>query len=219
MSYDDVDAWGMVLGGRSRNSGDGRQRYKFTEKERDAETGYDDFEARLYDSRIGMFRGPDPLSSSYPGRSPYVYAGNNPVRFFDPTGMADSSTTKVEPAQVLPLALPVLRFVAPAIALSEFALGSVMALPFIFSGDQSPALKQEEAGADDTKADTAESGSATDKGQPNTGEARTESANSKAGQQTTQQNVQDKRTAQQMISEERKHQQIVSRTDEPQNKS
>jgi hypothetical protein len=46
VSYDDMDAWGMVLGGRSGNAGDGRQRFKFTEKERDTETGYDYFGAR-----------------------------------------------------------------------------------------------------------------------------------------------------------------------------
>ena len=35
----------------------------------------------------GRFLQIDPLASQYPGFSPYVYVFNNPVRYFDPTGM------------------------------------------------------------------------------------------------------------------------------------
>lgn len=35
----------------------------------------------------GRFLSVDPLASQYPGFSPYVYVFNNPVRYFDPTGM------------------------------------------------------------------------------------------------------------------------------------
>jgi RHS repeat-associated protein len=97
VSYDDLDPWGMTLGGRSSNSGDGRQRYKFTGKERDTETGYDDFGPRLYDARIARFLGPDPHGSSYPALSPYCYVGNNPLAFVDPTGM--DSTSDAQAAQ------------------------------------------------------------------------------------------------------------------------
>jgi RHS repeat-associated protein len=89
--YDDYYPFGMQMDGRCYSSS-ADPRYKYTAKERDSESGYDWFEVRSYDARIGMFRGPDPLASSFPGRSPYVYAGSNPVRFFDPTGMADSAS-------------------------------------------------------------------------------------------------------------------------------
>ncbi len=42
--------------------------------------------ARHYDSRIGRFLTIDPRSVRYSSVSPYNYAGNNPIIFFDPTG-------------------------------------------------------------------------------------------------------------------------------------
>ena len=62
-------------------------KYKFTAKERDAETGYDYFGARYYDSRIGRWLQVDPLAEKYFGWSPYNYTLNNPIRYFDPNGM------------------------------------------------------------------------------------------------------------------------------------
>jgi RHS repeat-associated protein len=87
VSYDDYDAWGMILEGRSAVNGDGRPRFKFTGKERDAESKYDYFGARYYDARLGRFVSPDPHAISYPGINPYSYVGNNPLSFIDPTGM------------------------------------------------------------------------------------------------------------------------------------
>ena len=63
------------------------ERYKFTGKERDTETNYDYFGARYYDSELGRFLTTDPHSDSYPNLSPYVYCGNNPLGYIDPTGM------------------------------------------------------------------------------------------------------------------------------------
>lgn len=62
------------------------ERYRFTGKERDSESGYDYFGARYYSSTLPMWLSVDPLSNKYPHISPYAYCGNNPVRFVDPDG-------------------------------------------------------------------------------------------------------------------------------------
>ena len=61
------------------------ERYKFTGKERDAETGYDYFGARYY-WQAGTWLSVDPLASDYPWISPYAYAAWNPILFIDPDG-------------------------------------------------------------------------------------------------------------------------------------
>lgn len=61
------------------------ERYKFTGKERDAETGYDFFGARFY-WQAGTWLSVDPLAGDYPQISPYAYAAWNPIRFIDPDG-------------------------------------------------------------------------------------------------------------------------------------
>ncbi len=66
-------------------SSDGR--YKFTGKEQDPETGYDYFGARYYDSWRGQWLSVDPMTSVYPGWSPYAYGFDNPIRFVDIGGM------------------------------------------------------------------------------------------------------------------------------------
>jgi len=73
----------MVLDGRSYVYGNPDQRYKFTGKERDAESGYDYFGARYYDSRIGRFTSVDRRAEKYPMLSSYHYASNNPLVFVD----------------------------------------------------------------------------------------------------------------------------------------
>ena len=61
------------------------ERYKFTGKERDEETGYDYFGARYY-WQAGTWLSVDPLAGDYPQISPYAYAAWNPIRFIDPDG-------------------------------------------------------------------------------------------------------------------------------------
>ncbi len=51
--------------------------------EKDDETGYNQFEARLYDSRLGRWLSFDPAGQYY---SPYLGMGNNPVMGVDPDG-------------------------------------------------------------------------------------------------------------------------------------
>jgi len=78
-------------------------KYKFTGKERDVETGYDYFGARYYDSRIGRWLQVDPPADKYPEVSCYNYTLDNPLKFIDPNGLAaaganptDKSTNKNE---------------------------------------------------------------------------------------------------------------------------
>jgi RHS repeat-associated protein len=90
-SWDDYDAWGMLLEQRSGNLGQPNSKYKFIGKELDQETGYDYFGARYYDARMGRWLSVDPLAKKYPSWSSYVYTLNNPVTFFDAHGDSVSS--------------------------------------------------------------------------------------------------------------------------------
>jgi RHS repeat-associated protein len=65
---------------------------KFTEQERDAETGVDYFHARYYHSGMGRFTSPDPVNAGADILNPqswngYAYALNNPLNGTDPSGM------------------------------------------------------------------------------------------------------------------------------------
>ena len=64
------------------------ERFKFTGKERDAETGYDYFGARFYWSADGIFTTVDPLADKYPNVTPYLYCNGNPIMLVDPDGRA-----------------------------------------------------------------------------------------------------------------------------------
>jgi RHS repeat-associated protein len=107
VSSDDYDracppiflAEGMQLEGRSANYGSANEKYKFTGKERDVETGYDYFGARYYDSRIGRWMSVDPLTEKYPNISPYNYCANNPNSFVDPDGAIIVNTHSVQSYQ------------------------------------------------------------------------------------------------------------------------
>ena len=62
------------------------ERYKYSGKERDVETGYDYFGARHYTSAISGWLSPDPLMDKYPNISPYAYCNWNPLKYVDPDG-------------------------------------------------------------------------------------------------------------------------------------
>ncbi len=63
------------------------ERFKFTGKERDSETGYDYFGKRYYDSRaLTSWLSVDPLADKYPNISSYAYCTWNPIKLYDPDG-------------------------------------------------------------------------------------------------------------------------------------
>jgi RHS repeat-associated protein len=69
-------------------------RQKFTEQERDDETGLDYMHARYFANMQGRFTSVDPLQASARPGSPqswnrYSYALNNPLRYSDPSGLTE----------------------------------------------------------------------------------------------------------------------------------
>jgi RHS repeat-associated protein len=149
----------MILEGRSAVNGDGRPRFKFTGKERDAESKYDYFGARYFDARVGRFLGVDPHSSSYPDLSSYCYVGNNPLSFMDPTGMDSTKAANVFPVVLTLPALPFLPTVinVPSVIHGLATVGSTvlrvtpLGLAFLPLSDAPISLMQETAEGDNTK--------------------------------------------------------------------
>jgi RHS repeat-associated protein len=75
---------------RSFSSSD--YRYGFNGQEKDDEVKgsvgiHYDFKFRMYDPRLGRFFSIDPLTAQYPMHSPYQFAANNPIRYFDLEGL------------------------------------------------------------------------------------------------------------------------------------
>ena len=68
------------------NSSNTDDKYKFTGKERDKETGYDYFGARLYDCEIGRWLQVDPSDEDSYGYSPYAYCFEDPITKVDLDG-------------------------------------------------------------------------------------------------------------------------------------
>ena len=84
----DYYPFGMAMPGRTFSSN--QYRYGFNGKEKDDEVKGEgnsyNFGARIYDPRIGKWLAVDPKASVYPGISPYVAFGNDPLYFIDPEG-------------------------------------------------------------------------------------------------------------------------------------
>ena len=77
--------------GRSSNSANPNDDYKFTGYEKDDEAGLNLYHAgaRMYDPVVPRFLQIDPLHMERPGLSPFNYAQNNPLTRIDPNGMLD----------------------------------------------------------------------------------------------------------------------------------
>ncbi len=78
-------AYGSPLVGLNYAVGNKRYRYGYQGQfaEKDGETGFESFELRMYNSRIGRWTSYDPEGQF---SSPYVGIGNNPVSSVDPDG-------------------------------------------------------------------------------------------------------------------------------------
>jgi RHS repeat-associated protein len=63
-----------------------KKRYRYTGKEKDAESGLYYYGARYYAAWTCQFLSVDAMAGETVGFSPYAYANNNPVMFNDPTG-------------------------------------------------------------------------------------------------------------------------------------
>ena len=85
----DYYPFGLTMPGRSSNSANPNDDYKFTGYEQDDEAGLNLYHAnaRGYDPVLGRFLQIDPYAAKYPNLSPYSYVANNPLVFVDPTGM------------------------------------------------------------------------------------------------------------------------------------
>jgi RHS repeat-associated protein len=83
-SYADYYPGGFVMSDRQKVAPNPyRFGYQGEFAEKDPETGFNQFEARLYDSRIGRWMVPDPAGQYW---SPYNGMGNNPINGVDPDG-------------------------------------------------------------------------------------------------------------------------------------
>src|SRR5262249_19424914 len=75
-------------------------RQKFTQQERDSETGLDYMHARYYGNAQGRFTSADSVFGSIgnpQSLNRYAYVGNNPLNFSDPTGHRPSSHPAYSP--------------------------------------------------------------------------------------------------------------------------
>jgi RHS repeat-associated protein len=77
-------SFGEVLSETHPADGD---RFRYTGREYDAESGLYFYRARYYDPQSGRFVGPDPIGFASGDTNLYRYVGNSPTNFVDPLGL------------------------------------------------------------------------------------------------------------------------------------
>ena len=78
-------AFGLDMAGVSKTAANPHS-YTYNGKELQAETGWHDYGARMYDGQIGRWGAVDPLAGKYVNVSEYTYVLNNPIIHIDPNG-------------------------------------------------------------------------------------------------------------------------------------
>jgi len=78
------------FGHQTSSSGSLTNPFQYTAREADSEINLHFYRARFYDSQSGRFLSEDPLAGGEDAKlNFYVYASNDPVDRFDPTGLSD----------------------------------------------------------------------------------------------------------------------------------
>jgi RHS repeat-associated protein len=95
-----VYLFGMAMVGRD-DQGDYRFGFNGKEKNTEWDNGSYDFDARMYDARLGRWSAVDPLAKEYPDISGYTYVTNNPIYYIDPDGKKIIVADKAQQAIVL----------------------------------------------------------------------------------------------------------------------
>jgi len=91
LQRNDYYVFGSAIASRSAVNSP-KNEYLYNGKELQEETEWYDYGARHYDPVIGRWTGVDALAEISLQWSPYTYGKNNPVRYIDPSGMADKDS-------------------------------------------------------------------------------------------------------------------------------
>jgi RHS repeat-associated protein len=89
IQQDSYYPFGLVMNGLSyQNTSYSKNLYLYNGKELQEEFDIDmyDYGARMYDPQLGRFHTIDPKAESFSFQSPYLYAGNDPIRNIDVNG-------------------------------------------------------------------------------------------------------------------------------------
>jgi len=102
LGHDDYYPFGLPMPGRSVNTANPDDNYKFTGYEKEDEGGLNLYHAnaRGYDPVLGRFSQIDPMFMERPGLSAYNYVQNNPLIRIDPTGMLDDYALNRETGEI-----------------------------------------------------------------------------------------------------------------------
>jgi len=96
ISYEEYHSYGTTAFQAGRSVAEVHQkRYRYTGKERDEETGFTYHGARYYAPWLGRWLACDPLGIAVHFNL-YLYGSNNPIRFFDADGKAETDTSNVD---------------------------------------------------------------------------------------------------------------------------
>ena len=90
ISYEEYTPYGSTSYQAMRNQTETPQRYRYTGKERDEESGLYYHGARYYAPWLGRWINPDP-AGLIDGTNLYIYVANNPLKYKDPTGLQPDS--------------------------------------------------------------------------------------------------------------------------------